>query len=129
MQRSLVYVLCTLFLTSPAFAQEQNTPIGEAPEERDADDIFLRGQRVLLGPGDFVLDAGQYYSRTDTLQLAIADNVLQLATRQASVLTTSLVGRIGLWNETELYAGSSFHHLETRLVGVASDLAADGRNL
>jgi hypothetical protein len=129
MQRSLGYALCFLFLSAPALAQEQDKQIGEAPEERNADDIFLRGQRVLLAPGDFVLDVGQFYSRNDTLQLAIADDVLQLATREDSVLTTTLVGRLGVWNETELYAGSSFHRLETRLVGVERDLASNGRNL
>jgi hypothetical protein len=129
MHKPLVWVLSFLFCTSPAFAQEQNKPIGEAPEERDADDIFLRGQRVLLGAGDVVLDVGQFYSRSDTLLLAVANDVLQLATQELSVLTTTLVGRVGLWNETELYAGGSFHHLETRLVTGGTDLITNERNL
>jgi hypothetical protein len=129
MRKPLLWVIPLLFCAAPAFAQEQSKPIGEAPEERDADDIFLRGQRVLLGTGDVVLDVGQFYSRSDTLQLALAESVLQLATQEVSVLTTVLVGRVGIWDETELYAGGSFHHLETRVVGVAGDLALDGRNL
>jgi excisionase family DNA binding protein len=44
--------------------------IGEAPEEPTAEDVFLRGQRVLLGRGDVVMDVGQFYSRRDALQLA-----------------------------------------------------------
>lgn len=130
MSKPLIAIVCLLFCTAPAFAQEQEKPIGEAPEERDADDIFLRGQRVLLGAGDVVFDVGQFYSRSDTLQLALAGGALQLATQEVSILTTVLVGRVGLWNETELYAGGSFHHLETRIVtAAAADLAADGRNL
>jgi hypothetical protein len=129
MPKPLIAILCLLFCTAPALAQEQQKPIGEAPEERDADDIFLRGQRVLLGAGDVVLDFGQFYSRSDTLQLAIAGDVLQLATQEVSILTTTLVGRVGLWNETEFYAGGSFHHLEARIVTGAVDLATDGRNL
>ena len=96
----------------PAVAQEQNAPgpekpIGEAPEERNAEDIFLRGQRVLLGRGEVVLDVGQFFSRTDTLQLAVAENVLRLATREQSALTTVLFGRIGVLTETEVFAGAA----------------------
>ena len=129
MHKSLVWVIVFLLCAAPALAQDQDKPIGEAPEERDADDIFLRGQRVLLGAGDVVLDVGQFYSRGDTLQLAVVNDVLQLATQEVSVLTTTLVGRVGLWNETELYAGGSFHHLETRLVTGATDLAINERSL
>src|SRR5688572_12203895 len=129
MLKPLIAIVCLLLCTTPAFAQEQEKPIGEAPEARDADDIFLRGQRVLLGAGDVVFDVGQFYSRSDTFQLAIAGGALQLATQEVSILTTVLVGRIGLWNETELYAGGSFHHLEARIVTAAADLATDGRNL
>jgi hypothetical protein len=129
MLKLLIAIVCLLFCTAPAFAQEQEKPIGEAPEERDADDIFLRGQRVLLGAGDVVVDVGQFYSRSDTLQLAIAGDVIQLATQEISILTTTLVGRVGLWNETELYAGGTFHHLEARIVTGVTDLAADRRNL
>ena len=126
--RALCSVLW-LFCVTPAFAQEQGQPIGEAPEERDADDIFLRGQRVLLGRGDVVLDIGQFYSRSDTLQLAVVDNALLLATQEQSVLTTVLVGRVGVVNETEVYAGTSYYHLENRLVTGATDLAGIGRNI
>jgi len=129
MLKPLIAILCLLLCTAPAFGQDQKTPIGEAPEDRDADDIFLRGQRVLLGAGEVVFDVGQFYSRSDTLQLAIAGDVLQLATQEVSILTTALIGRVGLWNETELYAGGSFHHLEARIVTAAADLAGDGRNL
>lgn len=129
MPKPLIAIVCLLVCTAPAFAQEQEKPIGEAPEERDADDIFLRGQRVLLGAGDVVFDVGQFYSRSDTFQLALAGDALQLATQEVSILTTILVGRVGLWNETELYAGGSFHHLEARIVTGVTDLTVDRRNL
>ena len=44
----------------PRVVAAQDKPVGEAPEERDADEIFLRDQRVLLGRRDFVLDFGQF---------------------------------------------------------------------
>ena len=118
-----------VFCATPAFAQGQDKPIGEAPEERDAEDIFLRGQRVLLGRGNVVLDLGQFYSRSDTLQLAVVENAVQLATQEQSILTTVLVGRVGVLNETEVYAGTAFYHLENRLVAGATDLAGSTRNI
>jgi hypothetical protein len=120
-------VLCCAM---PALAQDPpGQPIGEAPEARDAEDIFLRGQRVLLGRGDVVLDIGQFYSRSDVLELAVADGALQLATRESSALTTVLAGRVGVLDETELYAGTAFYRLEDRLVAGATDLAVAGRTL
>jgi hypothetical protein len=127
--RRALWSVLWLFCVTPVFAEGQDKPIGEAPEERAAEDIFLRGQRVLLGRGDVVLDIGQFYSRSDTLQLAVIDNALQLATNEQSVLTTVLVGRVGVLNETEVYAGASYYHLESRLVAAATDLAGVGRNI
>ena len=116
---------------SPAAAQDtpQDKPIGEAPKERDAEDVFLRGQRLLLAPGQVVVDFGQFYSRSDTLQLAVASNAIQLATQERSVVTTALIGRVGIFNETEVYSGAAFHHLEDRLVVGVVDVASAGRNL
>ena len=118
-------------IPSPAGAQDKppDKPIGEAPQERDAEDVFLRGQRVLLAPGQVVLDFGQFYSRSDTLQLAIADNAIQLGTQERSVFTTTMIGRVGIFNETEAYAGAAFHHLEDRLVVGAVEVASTGRSL
>jgi hypothetical protein len=115
----------------PAAAQDtpQAKPIGEAPKERDAEDVFLRDQRLLLAPGQVVFDFGQFYSRSDTLQLAVASDAIQLGTQERSVFTTALVGRVGILNETEVYAGAAFHHLEDRLVVGVADVASAGRNL
>jgi len=116
---------------SPAAAQDtpQDKPIGEAPQERNAEDVFVRGQRVLLAPGQVVLDFGQFYSRSDALQLAVASNAIQLGSQERSVLTTALIGRVGIFNETEVYTGAAFHHLEDRLVVGGVDVASAGRSL
>ena len=74
-------------LPAAASAQDkpaQDKPIGEAPEERDADEIFLRNQRVLLGRGQAVLDFGQFYSRADTLQLAVVNGGVALGHSRAN---------------------------------------------
>ena len=124
-----MWLICAAPSLGHAQDQPQNKPIGEAPEERNAEDIFLRNQRVLLGRGQVVLDIGQFYSRADTLQLAVASNSVQLATLEQSALTTTLVGRIGIFHETELFAATSFSHLENRLVAGVDDLASQGRNM
>src|SRR5262245_30312480 len=124
-----IWLICAAPSLAHAQDQPQGKPIGEAPEERKAEDIFLRNQRVLLGRGEVVLDIGQFYSRADTLQLAVVTNSVQLATLERSALTTTLVGRVGVLHETELFAGTSFNHLENRLVAGLDDLASDGRNL
>jgi hypothetical protein len=124
-----MWLICAAPSVVHAQDQPQDKPIGEAPEERNAEDIFLRNQRVLLGRGEVVLDIGQFYSRADTLQLAVVTNSVQLATYEQSALTTTLVGRVGIFHETELFAGTSFNHLENRLVAGVDDLASTGRNL
>lgn len=106
----------------------QEKPIGEAPEERNAEDIFLRSQRVLLGRGQAVVDFGQFYSRSDVLQLAAIENTIALATDENALFTTLLVGRVGILNETELFAGASFNHLRRRLVVGLTELARDTRS-
>ena len=77
-RRLLLAAACVLWLL-PAAADAQDQPIGEAPEEREADEIFLRNQRVLLARGQVVLDVGQFYSRADDLQLAVVNNGVALA--------------------------------------------------
>lgn len=117
------WCLCVVaWLVCAATAAAQDTPIGEAPEERDADDVFLRGQRVLLGRGEVVFDFGQFYSRSDDLQLAIANNAVALATRERTALTTAVVGRVGIGRETEVFAATSFTRQKNRLVVDGSDL-------
>jgi hypothetical protein len=109
--------------TTPAPA----TPIGEAPEERDADEIFLRGQRVLLGRGEVVVDFGQFYSRSDQLQLALTEGTLAIATNEQTLLTTVVIGRVGVGAETEVFAATSFRRARQRLFVGNRDLATATR--
>src|SRR5688572_20206242 len=115
LRRSCAILAAVWTLGLPASAQTQDKPIGEAPEERDADEIILRGQRVLLGRGDVVLDFGQFYSRSDDLRLALVNNAVALATLERTVLTSVLVGRVGIGRETEVFAATSFTRQTNRL--------------
>ena len=115
---------------APASTQEvPQTTIGEAPEERTAEDVFLRGNRVLLGRGDVVIDVGQFYARSDAMQLLGVGGVAGLGTLQQSALTTLLVARVGIVSETEVFVSTSFSRQDRReLLGnvtVASSDRAD----
>lgn len=105
----------------------QNRPVGEAPQARPAEEIFLRGQRVLLGRGDVVLDFGQFYARTDDHLLALVDGGVGLATVRQQTFTTLLQGRVGIFNETELVASATFNSQESRQFFGSTDLAGGRR--
>jgi excisionase family DNA binding protein len=85
-------------------------PIGEAPEERTAEDVFLRGQKVLLAPGEVTVDFGQFFSRRDDQELAAVNGGVGLATIEQETFTTLLLGRVGVLDETELFASTTFRH-------------------
>ncbi len=86
---------------------------GEAPEERTAEDVFLRGQRVLLAPGEVALDVGLFYSETDNQQLALVNGGVGLATVETETLTGFLLGRYGLFDETELFASTTYREQDS----------------
>ena len=100
----------------PDSAQGGEKPIGEAPEERTAEEVFLRGRRVLLGRGDVVVDFGQFYARGDDLQLATVNQSFGLATIRQEALTSLLLARVGIFNETELFAGTAFNTLRSHVL-------------
>ena len=87
--------------------QEIDT-IGEAPEERTAEDIFLRGQRVLLAPGQAVLDFGAFFSELNSAPLASIDGQTVLTTIEQETFLTSIQARVGFRNETELFVATSY---------------------
>jgi hypothetical protein len=124
----LAAITWVLLPPPPVAGQEKETPVGEAPAERDAEDVFLRGQKVLLGRGEVVVDVGQFFSRSDDQQLAFVNGALALATREQSLLTTVLFGRVGVLNETEVFAGTAFHHQTNQIFFGNIDLAHSERS-
>jgi len=110
----------------PAGGQEK--PIGEAPEEQTAERVLLRAQRVLLGRGNVALDFGQFYARSDTLQLASLNNLAALVSLEQEGLTTLLQARVGVFDETELFAAAIYHSQESRVFFGSTQLADSGRS-
>jgi excisionase family DNA binding protein len=88
-------------------------PIGEAPEERTADEVFLRGQKVLLAPGEVTVDLGLFYAESDNQQLVPVNGGAGLARLEQDTFTTFLLGRVGLFEETELFVGTTYSSTDT----------------
>ena len=112
----------------PPARTDKPEPIGEAPEERTAEDVFLRGQRVLLAPGEVTLDLGLFYSRRDDPSLVQVGAGVGLATVEQDTVTTSLFGRYGLFEETELLASTSYRHQESKVFLGSAELSGSSRN-
>lgn len=107
--------------TPPAGAE---MPIGEAPTEQTAEDVFLRGQKVLLGRGEVAVDIGQFYSRGDNTQLAAVGDAVGLATIRQTAFTTLFSARVGIFNETEAFVSSIFRSLNSDVL-IGNDKIAE----
>jgi len=99
-------------------------PIGEAPTEQTAEDVFLRGQKVLLGRGEVAVDIGEFYSRGDVTQLAAVGSQVGLATIRQTGFTTFLSARVGIFNETEAFVSSIFRNLNSDVL-IGNDKVAE----
>ncbi len=113
---------------APAGVTEgQEEPIGEAPQERTAEDVFLRGQKVLLAPGEVTVDFGQFYSKSDNQQLAQFSGGIGLATVEQETFTTLFLGRVGVFDETELFASTTFRDQQSDVFFGSQKLSESGR--
>ena len=101
---------------APSGAETPETPIGEAPEERTAEEVFLRGQRVLLAPGEVTLDLGLFYAELGNQQVVLVNGGVVLATVEQKTFTTFLLGRVSLFEETELFAGTAYSSTKSSVV-------------
>ena len=109
-------------------APAEGSPIGEAPEEKTAEEVFLRRQQVLLAPGDVNLDFSLFYSSSDRQQLALAGDGIGLATLERDTFTAGLLARFGVAEETELFAGTSYRFQDTDLTLGGETLDSESRD-
>ena len=96
---------------------DEETIVGERPDLETAEDIFLRDRRLLLEPGQVVVEPALFYSRSDDRVtnldlsdlLGVGENVtLEGFVVEQDTLTTILNARYGLLEETELFGGALF---------------------
>lgn len=87
--------------------------IGQAPDERTAEDVLLRDQRVLLDRRQVVLDFGQFYSESNGQLLALTDDGFSLATVEQETFFSTLQARIGLSNNSEFFIGTTYFDQES----------------
>jgi excisionase family DNA binding protein len=111
--------------TSAPPAASTEMPIGEAPTEQTAEDVFLRGQKVLLGRGEVAVDIGQFYLRGDSMQLAAVGEAVGLATVGQSAFTTLLSARVGVMDETEAFASGIFRNQNSDVLVGDNKVAED----
>ena len=97
----------------PPPATNSQEPIGEAPKERTAEEVFLREQKVLLAPGEMAGDFGLFFSRSDNQQLASVGGGVGLATVEQETFTTLVQGRVGVLDETEFFGSTTFRHQDS----------------
>jgi len=102
--------------------------IGEAPRRPTADEVFIRGQRVLLAPGQTILDVGLFYTENNSRQLALVSGGVGLATNEAKTFTTHLLGRYGLFDETEIFASMNFHYQQNDVIFGTQELSSSSRS-
>jgi excisionase family DNA binding protein len=112
--------------SSGAPTEGEGETIGEAPEGETAEDVFLRSERVLLGPGDVALDFGQFYSESDVHSFAALGGGTVLATLEQEALITSFQARVGVGRETELFVGTAYVDQDTDLFFGNESIASSG---
>jgi excisionase family DNA binding protein len=91
-----------------AASEDDAVAIGEAPDKRTAEDIFLRSQKVLLAPGEVTADVGIFFSRSDNLFLVAVDGSVALADFERRAFTSILQARVGIFDETEAFVGANY---------------------
>ena len=102
--------------------------IGEAPDERTAEDVLLRDQRVLVSPRRVSLNFGQFYSKNDSLVFASADEGNVLAALEQAALLTSFQARFGISNKTEMFVSTSYVSQDSDLFLGSQRLASSGNS-
>ncbi len=98
---------------------EDPAVIGYPPEGRTASEIFLRRHRVLLSPGQFILEPAFAYSHSDQREVVAIDfsnpdfTIYRSTTLEDDILTGLLNIRYGLFDETEIFIGADYRYYDS----------------
>lgn len=107
---------------------DRAAPIGTAPAQRTANEVFLRDQRLLQEPREFTLDLGLLYARRDTPLLTQSNGQATLANAESQGFSTQIIARYGILKDTELFASTSYGHQRASLYAGADRLSRATRN-
>ncbi len=99
-----------------ASSQEQNPPLGTAPEGQSASEVFLRDQRILLDPNELVVDFGLFYARSDQLILGANGDIPLLGLVETDRLGGVVVARYSIGRDTEIFANTSYQDSRTAII-------------
>ncbi len=80
-------------------------PIGEAPEQDTAEEIFLQTQNVLLRARQLTIELGLFYTKSEAEGLTLLPgNILINALGEQDTFTSNLNIRYGLFHDVQLFA-------------------------
>ncbi len=86
----------------------QSQTVGEKPDLGTAEDVALRGQRVLLKPRELTLELGVFYTHStwQDIRLLQADNTIAptLIDLEQDLFTSTYTARLGLFKQTQAFA-------------------------
>jgi excisionase family DNA binding protein len=100
--------------------------IGEAPDQRTAEDVLLRDQRILVSPRTVSLNFGQFYSENDSLAFASSDEGDRLAVLEQAALVSTFQARIGVGRNSEMFVGTSYANQDSDLFLGSEKVASAG---
>jgi excisionase family DNA binding protein len=102
--------------------------IGEAPDERTAEDVLLRDQRLLVSRRDVTLNFGQFYSQNDSLILAASAAGDVLAAVEQTAFFTTFQARIGVGEKSEMFVSTSYADQDSALLIGNQKISSSGRS-
>jgi hypothetical protein len=100
-------------------------PVGEPPPDQAASDVFLRSQRVLLAPGQLVIEPLFFYTRADSPDIqflsftgsTLSGTFGDAANIEQNITNVSLTSRYGLLDGVEGFGGVNFQDRRVKQEG------------
>ncbi|MEE9412934.1 MAG: helix-turn-helix domain-containing protein [Methylococcales bacterium] len=109
----------------------QPETMGEKPNLKTADEVFLRDQAILLKPGETTLELGLAYSKSDRQNVVTAlvdpdlGSVEALTNSEQSAFTTTVNARYGLLENVQVFSNISFINRSSRQLFGGRKISSD----
>lgn len=89
--------------SSDKLAENKSQSVGEKPDQKTAEEVFLRDQGVLLKARQVTLELDMFYSKSEQDRLFVGHT-------EQNVFTSNYSARYGLWNDLQFSASVPLHH-------------------